>query len=159
MPVAFSAMFKTGLDWDMVTEHEPYLDNRRIYLPRGKMLGGSSSINAMVYIRGNRADYDEWAADGAEGWSYDDVLPYFKKAENNERGADDFHGTGGPLSVSEGRSMSPLTDAIIEAAIAGRPRAQPATSTAPARKASGASRSPSATACAAAPPSRTCTRR
>ena len=68
--------------------------------PRGKMLGGSSSINAMIYIRGNRADYDEWAADGAEGWGYDDVLPYFKRAEDNERGEDQFHGAGGPLSVS-----------------------------------------------------------
>jgi choline dehydrogenase len=118
MPVAFSSMFKSGLDWDMVSEREPYLDNRRIYLPRGKMLGGSSSINAMVYIRGNRADYDGWAQGGAEGWSYDDVLPYFKKAETNERGADEYHGAQGPLSVSEGRSMSPLTDAIIEAAVA-----------------------------------------
>ena len=150
MPVAFSAMFKTGLDWDLVTEPEPGLDNRRIYLPRGKMLGGSSSINAMVYIRGNRADYDEWAADGAEGWGYDDVLPYFKRAEDNERGEDEFHGAGGPLSVSEGRSMHPLTDAIVEAD--GRRPATSATptSTAPARRASGASRSPSATACAAA---------
>jgi choline dehydrogenase-like flavoprotein len=118
MPVAFSAMFKTGLDWDMLTEREPHLDNRRIYLPRGKMLGGSSSINAMVYIRGNSADYDEWAANGADGWSYDDVLPYFKKAETNERGADEFHGAEGPLSVIEGRSMHPLTDAMIEAAVA-----------------------------------------
>jgi len=118
MPVAFSSMFKSGLDWDMISEREPYLDNRRIYLPRGRMLGGSSSINAMVYIRGNRADYDGWAADGADGWSYDDVLPYFKKAESNERGADEYHGANGPLSVSEGRSNSPLTDAIIEAAVA-----------------------------------------
>jgi choline dehydrogenase len=118
MPAAFAAMFKSGLDWDFVSEREPGLDNRRIYLPRGKMLGGSSSINAMVYIRGNRADYDEWAADGAEGWGYDDVLPYFKRAEDNERGEDDFHGTGGPLSVSESRSMHPLVDAIIEATVA-----------------------------------------
>jgi choline dehydrogenase len=117
MPIAFSAMFKTGLDWDLFSEREPGLDNRRIYLPRGKMLGGSSSINAMVYIRGNRADYDEWAAAGHDGWSYDEVLPYFKRAEDNERGEDEFHGTGGPLSVSEGRSMHPLADAMIEATV------------------------------------------
>ncbi len=118
MPVAISAMTKTGLDWDLVSEREPGLDNRRIYLPRGKMLGGSSSINAMVYIRGNRADYDGWAAGGAEGWSYDDVLPYFKRAEDNERGEDEFHGAGGPLAVSESRSMHALTDAMLDATLA-----------------------------------------
>src|SRR5215475_7119528 len=115
MPVAFSSMFKSGLDWDMISEREPYLDNRRIYLPRGRMLGGSSSINAMVYIRGNRADYDGWAAGGATGWGYDDVLPYFKRGEDNERGEDAFHGVGGPMSVSDSLSNHPLVDAMIEA--------------------------------------------
>jgi choline dehydrogenase len=118
MPAAFPAMFKSGLDWDLFGEQEPGLDNRRMYLPRGKMLGGSSSINAMIYIRGNRADYDEWAADGADGWGYDDVLPYFKRAEDNDRGEDQFHGVGGPLSVSDGRAQTPLTDAIIDAVVA-----------------------------------------
>ena len=82
-------------------------------------------MNAMIYIRGNRADYDEWAAMGAEGWGYDDVLPYFKRSEDNERGEDLFHGTGGPLPVRESRSMNPLVDAFIEAAKRGRPRAEP----------------------------------
>ena len=81
------------------------------------MLGGSSSLNAMIYIRGNRLDYDEWAALGLDGWGYEDVLPYFKRAEDNERGASRCHGVGGPLSVSDGRSMHPLVEAIIEAAI------------------------------------------
>ena len=73
-------------------------------------------MNAMVYIRGNRADYDEWAAMGADGWGYDDVLPYFKRSEDNERGEDHYHGTGGPLPVREGRSMNPLASAFVEAA-------------------------------------------
>ena len=80
------------------------------------MLGGSSSLNAMIYIRGNRADYDEWAALGFDGWGYEDVLPYFKRAEDNERGASRYHGVGGPLSVSDSRSMHPVVEAWIEAA-------------------------------------------
>jgi choline dehydrogenase-like flavoprotein len=80
------------------------------------VIGGSSSINAMIYIRGNRADYDEWAAMGCDGWSYDDVLPYFKRSEDNERGEDAFHGIGGPLRVGESRSMHPLVDTMLEAA-------------------------------------------
>ena len=87
------------------------------------MLGGTSSMNAMVYIRGNRADYDGWAADGARGWSYNEVLPYFIKTEANERGEDQFHGKLGPLSVCEGRSRNPLMDAFVEAAVeAGYPK-------------------------------------
>ncbi len=89
------------------------------------MLGGCSSINAMIYIRGNRADYDDWAAAGCDGWGYDDVLPYFKRSEDNERGDDAFHGAGGPMAVSESRSMHPLVDTMLEAARAGRTRAQP----------------------------------
>src|SRR5436305_6767801 len=80
------------------------------------MLGGCSSINAMIYIRGNHADYDGWAAAGAAGWSYDDVLPYFKRSEDNERGEDQFHGAGGPMSVADSRSMHPLVDTMLEAA-------------------------------------------
>ncbi len=79
------------------------LNGRIGYQPRGKGLGGSSAINAMVYIRGNRWDYDNWAELGCDGWSYDDVLPYFKKAEANERGEDEYHGEGGPLFVSDQR--------------------------------------------------------
>jgi choline dehydrogenase len=116
IPAAFSALFRTQQDWDHMTAWEPGLNQRRIYLPRGRMLGGSSSMNAMVYIRGNRADYDEWAAQGATGWGYDDVLPYFKRAEDNERGENDWHGVGGPLRVSEGRARSRTCADFLEAA-------------------------------------------
>jgi choline dehydrogenase-like flavoprotein len=115
-PIAFPATFKSGIDWDLLGEPEPGLDGRRLYLPRGRVLGGCGSINAMIYIRGNRADFDEWAALGCDGWAYDDVLPYFRRSEDNERGEDAFHGAGGPLSVSESRSMHPLVDTLIEAA-------------------------------------------
>ena len=116
IPAAFPALFKSSLDWDLLGEREPGLDDRRLYLPRGKMLGGCSSINAMIYIRGNRADYDAWAAAGHAGWSYDDVLPYFTRSEANERGESQFHGADGPMSVSDGRSMHPLVDTMLEAA-------------------------------------------
>jgi choline dehydrogenase-like flavoprotein len=116
IPAAFGALFKGRRDWDFSTEPEPSFGGRRAYLPRAKVLGGCSSMNAMVYIRGNRADYDEWEAMGAEGWGYDDVLPYFKKSEDNERGEDQFHGVGGPLPVRESRSMNPVADAFVEAA-------------------------------------------
>jgi choline dehydrogenase-like flavoprotein len=104
IPAAFPALFKTRWDWDFDSESEPELGARRVYLPRGKMLGGSSSMNSMVYMRGNAADYDEWAAGGARGWSYRDVLPYFIRSEDNERGADAYHGVGGPLHVSDSRA-------------------------------------------------------
>ena len=123
IPVAWPSLFKSGHDWDYESEREPGLDHRRIYLPRGKMLGGSSSMNAMVYIRGARADYDDWARDGANGWAYDDLLPYFRRSETNERGEDQFHGKLGPLTVSDGRSCYSLMDAFVEAAVeAGHPR-------------------------------------
>jgi choline dehydrogenase len=117
IPAAFPQLFKSQYDWDYSTEPEPGLDGKRVYLPRGKMLGGSSSMNAMVYIRGHRADYDGWAADGAKGWSYNEVLPYFRRAESNERGEDQFHGKLGPLSVCEGRSRNPLMDAFVQAGV------------------------------------------
>ena len=117
IPAAFPQQFKTRLDWDFDTEPEAELNGRRAYLPRGKALGGSSSMNAMIYIRGSQADYDGWAANGATGWSWADVLPYFLKAEDNERGADDFHGAGGPLTVSDGRSGHPLAQAFVEAGV------------------------------------------
>lgn len=116
IPVAFPALFKSSLDWDLDTEPEAGLYGRRAYLPRGRMLGGSNSMNAMIYIRGARADYDGWAAAGAEGWSYDEVLPYFLRAEDNERGKDAYHSVGGPLSVSDGRSLNPLGEAFLAAA-------------------------------------------
>jgi choline dehydrogenase len=117
IPAAFGSLFKSEWDWDLDTEPEPELGGRRAYLPRGKMLGGCSSMNAMIYIRGNKVDFDQWAADGATGWSYEDVLPYFKKSEDNARGEDDFHGSGGPLAVTESRSMNPLCDAWVDAAV------------------------------------------
>jgi choline dehydrogenase-like flavoprotein len=113
IPAAFSKLFKTKRDWDYSTEPEPHLDGRSLYIPRGKMLGGSSSMNAMIYIRGNRADYDGWAEQGAKGWSYDEVLPYFRRAENNERGADAFHGTGGPLNVADLSFPNPVSEAFV----------------------------------------------
>jgi choline dehydrogenase len=117
VPVAFARLFKTDLDWDLDTEPEPGLDGRRVYLPRGKLFGGCSSINAMVYMRGNRADYDGWAAGGAAGWSYEDVLAYFRRCEDNQRGEDAYHGVGGPLTVSDGRSNHPLAAAFVDAAV------------------------------------------
>src|SRR4051812_33119444 len=116
IPAAFSALFRTERDWDHMTAWEPGCNGRRIYLPRGRMLGGSSSINAMIYIRGNRADYDEWAAQGCAGWAYDDLLPYFKRAEDNERGANEWHGAGGPLPVADGRARTQTCADFLEAA-------------------------------------------
>jgi choline dehydrogenase len=86
-----------------------------LYWPRGKVLGGSSSINAMIYIRGNRADYDHWSDLGNPGWSYEDVLPYFKKSEKQQRGASEYHGENGPLCVSDLRTVNPLSEAFIQA--------------------------------------------
>ena len=116
VPAGFPKLYKSKWDWDFQTDPEPQLDGRTVYLPRGRMLGGSSSMNAMIYIRGNRLDYDEWEGLGLEGWGWADVLPYFLKAEDNERGASELHGAGGPLRVSDGRSKHPLMDAWLEAA-------------------------------------------
>ncbi len=115
VPAAFAQLLHSQLDWDYSTGPEPFADRRRIHLPRGKTLGGSSSLNWMVYIRGHRADYDEWRDQGCEGWGYDDLLPYFIRAEDNERGASQYHGTGGPLTVSDGRSRNPITEAFLHA--------------------------------------------
>lgn len=116
IPAAFSKLFKTGVDWNYSTEPEPYLNYRRLYWPRGKVLGGSSSINAMIYIRGNAADYDGWKNLGNEGWGFADVLPYFKKSENRERGANELHGAGGPLNVADLALVNPLTRVFIAGA-------------------------------------------
>jgi choline dehydrogenase len=115
IPAAFSKLFRTAYDWAYYTEEEPHMGNRKMYWPRGKVLGGSSSINAMLYIRGHRHDYDSWQAEGNEGWSYADVLPYFKKAENQERGPSEYHGVGGPLNVMDLRYVNPLSRAFVEA--------------------------------------------
>jgi choline dehydrogenase len=114
-PLAFSQQFHKPIDWDYWTEPEPHLNGRQIYSPRGKMLGGSSSMNAMIYIRGNKLDYDAWAEGGATGWGYDDVLPAFRRAENNEQLSDEFHGQGGPLNVTRIRSVDPVCSAYVEA--------------------------------------------
>ena len=117
VPAMFPLAFKSSLDWDLFGEEEPGLGGRRLYLPRGRVIGGSSSINAMIYLRGHRADFDGWAEAGCPGWSYDEVLPYFKRSEDNERGENEFHGVGGPLSVSDSRSLHPFVDAELEAAV------------------------------------------
>jgi len=103
-------------NWYYSTEPQAHLNGRRLYWPRGKTLGGSSSINAMIYMRGNAADYDEWESLGAPGWGWNSILPIFKQLENNERGADAFHGAGGPLNVADLRNPNPLSSLFIEAA-------------------------------------------
>ena len=104
------------LNWSYETMPQRELNGRRLFWPRGKVLGGSSSINAMCYCRGHRKDYDSWAEDGAEGWDFDSVLPWFIKSEDQENGASDYHGTGGPLSVQNLRHSNPLSGHFIEAA-------------------------------------------
>lgn len=117
IPAAFGKLLKTECDWAYETEAQPHLHDRKIFWPRGKVLGGSSSINAMVYSRANAKDHDHWADFGVAGWSYKDVLQYYKKSEHNERGANEFHGTGGPLNVTDLRCVNPLSHMFVEAAI------------------------------------------
>ena len=116
MPAGLAKLVnRKGVNWDYDTAPEPHLDNRTLWWPRGKVLGGSSSINAMCYIRGVAGDYDDWAQ-AAAGWDWQSVLPYFKRAEGNTRGADALHGGDGPLAVSDLRHHNPLSDVFIEAA-------------------------------------------
>ena len=116
IPIGYGkTMFHPVYNWRFQTEPQPELCNRRIYYPRGRTLGGSSSINGLVYIRGQRQDYDRWAALGNPEWSWSQVLPYFRRAEANERGADEYHGGDGPLSVSDIPARSELTEAFIRA--------------------------------------------
>jgi choline dehydrogenase len=110
-------IYNPTLIWDYATEPQAELGGRSIRWPRGKVLGGSSSINGLIYIRGQRQDFDLWRQLGNTGWSYDDVLPYVRRAENQERGADEFHGKGGPLCVSDLRARHELHDAFIAAAV------------------------------------------
>jgi choline dehydrogenase-like flavoprotein len=117
VPLGYGRLFKEKtVNWMYQTEPEPGLDGRTIFQPRGKVLGGSSSINGLLYVRGQPEDYDRWRQHGNSGWGFDEVLPYFKKAENQERGADDFHGAGGPLPVSDLVHADPLSAAFIAAA-------------------------------------------
>jgi len=123
IPAAYPELFKSEVDWEYYTEPQEELDDRELYWPRGKMLGGCSSINAMIYVRGQPQDYEHWADQGNQGWGYDDLLPYFKRAEHNERGAGEFHGVGGPLNVADLRSPNELSEAFVDAAAnAGHPR-------------------------------------
>ncbi|WP_088283943.1 GMC family oxidoreductase [Ideonella sp. A 288] len=124
-PAGLALMAKAGaaMNWRFQTEPQPGLNGRRGYQPRGRVLGGSSSINAMIYVRGQRSDYDGWAAAGNPGWSFDEVLPYFKRSEHNERGADALHGVGGPLNVMDLRSPNRFASVFVDAAVqAGLPR-------------------------------------
>lgn len=117
MPAGFASLGENSkYNWRFETEPQKHCDNRRMYWPRGKTLGGSSSINAMLYVRGHAYDYDLWRQLGNEGWSYADVLPYFKKAQNNERGGSEYHGSGGPLNVADQVDPSPLNRVLLQAA-------------------------------------------
>src|SRR5919199_1817387 len=116
VPVSWIGLLGTEVDWAYFTEPEPYLHGRKIFQPRGKVVGGSSSINATIYIRGNRLDFDNWQALGNPGWSYQDVLPYFKKSENQQRGASEFHGVDGLLSVTDPIATAVTSQRFIEAA-------------------------------------------
>lgn len=116
IPALWPSQFRSQYDWAHVSEPEPGLDGRRRLLSHGRSLGGSSSMNAMIYIRGNRADYDEWARLGGDGWDYESVLPYFKKAEGNVRGASEFHGADGPISVSD-QTPHEISSALVAAGV------------------------------------------
>ena len=116
MPAGLAKLVnKKGVNWDYDTAPEPQLDNRTLWWPRGRVLGGSSSINAMCYIRGVPGDYDDWAAAGASGWDWNGVLPYFRRSERNSRGDDALHGSMGPLYVSDLRYTNPLSSVFVEA--------------------------------------------
>jgi choline dehydrogenase len=118
IPAAFPTLFKTRWDWNYSTTEQKQLNNRRAYWPRMKALGGCSSMNAMIYIRGNRADYDSWRDQyGAAGWGFDDVLPYFTKSEGNARFGGPLHGQGGPLHVEDRRYTHPLSHAFVDSAV------------------------------------------
>lgn len=118
IPLGYSRTYvDPKVNWKFETEPQPQMHNRRLYLPRGKTLGGSSSINGMLYVRGNQRDYDEWRQRGCIGWDWESVLPYFKKAENQARGADAFHGTGGPLHVSDQSIKGELSSAVLDACV------------------------------------------
>src|SRR6516165_8481043 len=118
VPMGYSRLLAyPSVNWMYESEPEPRLDGRTIYQPAGKVLGGTSSINGMVYMRGSPVDYDEWQQRGCTGWDWGNVLPYFKKAEDQERGADAFHGVGGPLRVSDPLVRWELADRWVAAAV------------------------------------------
>ena len=116
MPAAFAyPLANDKLNWAYHSEPDPFMNGRRMYCPRGRVIGGSSSINGMCYIRGHARDYDSWAQMGLSGWSYSEILPYFRRAETRDLGADDYHGGDGPLHVSRGHTPQPLFKAWVEA--------------------------------------------
>jgi choline dehydrogenase len=114
IPGAWPKLLGSLVDWNYATEDQPALGGRSVAWPREKVLGGSSSINAMIYVRGHRRDYDGWRSLGNDGWSYQEVLPWFVKSEHQQRGASACHGVGGPLHVSDFRTVNPLTRAFLE---------------------------------------------
>jgi choline dehydrogenase len=117
VPLGYGKLFKEkSVNWMYQTEPEPGLNGRQVFQPRGKVLGGSSSINGLLYVRGQHEDYDRWRQRGNAGWGFQDVLPYFRKAENQQRGPDKYHGVGGPLPVSDWRHADPLSEAFVHAA-------------------------------------------
>src|SRR5690606_18276592 len=117
LPIGYAkTMFHKTLNWGYYTDPDPGMLDRRIYWPRGRVLGGSSSINGLIYVRGQRQDYDNWAAQGNEGWSWDDCLPYFRKLEHNDLGPGPTRGTEGPLWASSIKARHELVEAFIEAA-------------------------------------------
>jgi choline dehydrogenase len=123
VPSSFRQLLASPFNWEYSTRQEPSLNERKISWPQGRGWGGSGSISAMIYVRGHPHDFDRWEELGNPGWGYDAVLPYFKKAENQERGASTYHGVGGPQNVADPRWVSPLSEAFIEAAVeSGLPR-------------------------------------
>ena len=125
IPAAYSKLFKTKYDWNYYTEPQLHMHDRRLYIPRGKVIGGCSSINGMIYIRGHSYDYDYWSKLGNQGWSFREVLPYFKKAENRQQGTSEYYGINGLLNVANPRYTNPLSQAFVEAAVeVGIPRSQ-----------------------------------
>ena len=124
IPIGYHKLYThETYNWKFESEPVPGLNGRTSYQPRGKMLGGTSSLNGMVYMRGTPADYDGWRQMGCEGWDFQSVLPYFRKAQDQQRGESEHHGVGGPLKVSDSRFQSAIADAVIEAAVqAGAPR-------------------------------------
>lgn len=115
IPAAFFRLYKTRVDWAFYSVPQPELGGRRLFMPRGKTLGGSGSINAMIYIRGHREDYDDWARNGCTGWGYESVLPYFKKAENNAQLSGHYHGNEGPWHITDLQQPHPFTKLYLQA--------------------------------------------
>ena len=116
MPAGFTKLTGDKVNWGFNTAPQKHVNDREMHYPQGRTLGGSTSINAMIYIRGHRLDYDEWRDLGNEGWDYENVLPYFKKSENNERFVNAYHGQGGPLNVADQIQSNPLTKAFVRSA-------------------------------------------